>query len=380
MELIEEISINDVWQHNVNLLIGSGASFGLFPTLATEMDGESIETLGKYFEDTGRSELKTLLFMHYYKNCIEPVISFDLESIKVGAKTLKGISDKKKLAVIENYKQLLLTLRSIASRNKSQLKANIFTTNYDSCFAEAYEELLLDHANLDFTLNDGSKGFRRKFLEARNFDTLEVRHSVFGKNKHEIPQANLIHLHGSAFWNLDNTRISVNYDDNKSKYDDDFFDGIEDELDELDDILNDEDSDRDDFDDIDFGAEFSRIEDEFWETYKQLPIVNPTKWKFHETVFDEHYYQMLRLMSYELEKHDSVLVVFGFSFADEHITNLIKRSLGNKSLTMYICCFDKSTTEAMEELFGSFNNVKLVSRDTPLDFSLFNTEVFKLPS
>ncbi|HFQ5589603.1 TPA: hypothetical protein ACGUM0_004360 [Vibrio vulnificus] len=380
MELIEEININDVWQQNVNLLIGSGASFGLFPTLATQMEGESIETLGKYFEDTGKSKLKTLLFMHYYRNCIEPVISFDLESIKVGAKTPKGISDKKKLAVIENYKQLLLTLRAIASRNKSQLKANIFTTNYDSCFAEAYEELLLDHANLDFTLNDGSKGFRRKFLEARNFDTLEVRHSVFGRNKCEIPQANLVHLHGSAFWSLDNTRISVNYDDNKSKYDNDFFDDIEDELDELDDILNDKDSDRDDFDDIDFGTEFSRIEDEFWETYKKLPIVNPTKWKFHETVFDEHYYQMLRLMSYELEKQDSVLVVFGFSFADEHITNLIKRSLGNKSLTMYICCFDKSTTEAMEELFGSFNNVKLVSRDTPLDFSLFNTEVFKLPS
>ncbi|HCG6497778.1 TPA: SIR2 family protein [Vibrio parahaemolyticus] len=380
MELIEEISINDVWQHNVNLLIGSGASFGLFPTLATEMDGESIETLGKYFEDTGKSELKTLLFMHYYRNCIEPVIMFDLESIKIGVDILNDADDKKKLAVIENYKQLLLTLRAIASRNKSQLKANIFTTNYDSCFAEAYEELLLDHANLDFTLNDGAKGFRRKFLEARNFDTLEVRHSVFGKNKCEIPQANLVHLHGSAFWNLDDARISVNYDDNKPKYDDDFFDDIEGELEELEDILNDEHSDRDDFDSIDFCAEFSGKEKKFWEIYKKLPIVNPTKWKFHETVFDEHYYQMLRLMSYELEKQDSVLVVFGFSFADEHITNLIKRSLGNKSLTMYICCFDIPTTEAMEELFGSFNNVKLVSRDTFLDFNLFNTEVFKLPS
>lgn len=380
MELIKEISINDVWQHNVNLLIGSGASFGLFPTLATEMDGESIETLGKYFDDSGKGELKTLLFIHYYRNCIEPVIGFDLESIKVGAMTTKGTSDKKKLAVIENYKQLLLTLRAIASRNKSQLKANIFTTNYDSCFAEAYEELLLEHANLDFTLNDGSKGFRRKFLEARNFDTLEVRHSVFGRNKCEIPQANLVHLHGSAFWNLDNSRISVNYDDNKPKFDDDFFDDIEEELEELEDILNDKGSDRDDFDSIEFGAEFNRIEEEFWDVYKKLPIVNPTKWKFHETVFDEHYYQMLRLMSYELEKQDSVLVVFGFSFADEHITNLIKRSLGNKSLTMYICCFDIPTTEIMTKLFGSFNNVKLVTRDAFLDFNLFNSEVFKLPS
>lgn len=83
-------------------------------------------------------------------------------------------------------------------------------------------------------------------------------------------------------------------------------------------------------------------------------------------------------MSYELEKQDSTLVVFGFSFADEHITNLIKRSLGNKSLTMYICCFDAATVQAMECLFEDFNNVKLVTQPQLLDFKLFNTEVFKL--
>ncbi|EIN6342824.1 SIR2 family protein [Vibrio parahaemolyticus] len=380
MESIEEININDIWQNNVNLLIGSGASYGLFPTLETKMDDESIETLGKYFEDEQKDKLKSLLFMHYYVSCIEPVITFDVDIIKFGAEILDLADDVEKLKVIENYKTLLNTLRVIASKNKSQLKSNIFTTNYDSCFASAYEELLLEHSNLEFNLNDGTKGFRRKFLEVRNFDTYEVKSSIFGKNNSVTPQVNLVHLHGSAYWSLNNQRIAVDYQNKKAKFDNKFFNGVQTELNAIKAILNNEKSTRVDFDTIKFNAKFDDVEKKFWKIYNKLPIVNPTKWKFHETVFDEHYYQMLRLMSYELEKQDSTLVVFGFSFADEHIANLVKRSLGNKSLTMYICCFDASTVQAMEELFEDFNNVKIVTQPQLLNFDLFNTEVFKLPS
>lgn len=379
MESIEEININDIWQQNVNLLIGSGASFGIFPTLATKMVGESIETLGKYFEDNDKNNLKSLLFMYYYVSCIDPVITFDIEYKKLGA-DFEVEDDVKIMTVIENYKKLLLTLKAIASKNKSQKKSNIFTTNYDSCFADAFEDLLFEQNNLDFGLNDGAKGFRRKFLEVRNFDSSEVKYSVFGKNSFHVPQANLVHLHGSAYWRLDGTRIAVNYENKDSKFKDNFFDAVNTELDELANILNNRTSTKANFDSIVFGSDFQDVEQQFWKTYEKLPIVNPTKWKFHETVFDEHYYQMLRLMSYELEKQDSVLVVFGFSFADEHITNLIKRSLGNKSLTMYICCFDSKAAQDMTDLFGSFNNVKLVIQDTPLNFDVFNTKVFKLPS
>ncbi|EKA7371672.1 hypothetical protein OL330_000861 [Vibrio parahaemolyticus] len=380
MESIEEININEIWQNNVNLLIGSGASYGLFPTLETDMDGESIETLGKYFEDTGKDKLKSLLFMYYYESCIRPVIVFDVEHEKACVELLHSEHSQKKLDVIENYKVLLNTLRVIASKNKSQLKSNIFTTNYDSCFTSAYEELLFEQSNLEFNLNDGTKGFRRKFLEVRNFDTYEVKSSMFGKNKSVTPQTNLVHLHGSAYWNLNNQRIAVDYQDKESKFRNNFFHDVQAELDAIEAILKNKKSTRADFDTIKFGAKFNGIASKFWKTYDELPIVNPTKWKFHETVFDEHYYQMLRLMSYELEKQDSTLVVFGFSFADEHITNLIKRSLGNKSLTMYICCFDAATVQSMTDLFEDFNNVKIVTKAKLLDFNVFNTEVFKLPS
>lgn len=379
MDSTEEIKISDIWQHHVNILIGSGASYGLFPTLETEMEDESIETIGKYFEDEKKYQHKSLLFMYYYINCIKPVITYNIEETKFGAKL--GIDDHRaKLAVTENYKILLNTLKTIASKNKSHKKTNIFTTNYDSCFADAYEELLLGQYNLDFTLNDGTKGFRRKFLDAQNFDTSSIRHSLFGKSKFDIPQTNLIHLHGSAFWTLNEKKIAVNYENKKCKFEENFFDPIQVSLNHLRLIINNSSSTLADFDNITFDEEFSKIENEFWTIYNKLPIVNPTKWKFHETVFDEHYYQMLRLMSYELEKQDSVLIVFGFSFADEHITNLIKRSLGNKTLTMYICCFDTRTLQDMEDVFGDISNVKLVQTDGLLDFSTFNNAVFKLPS
>lgn len=379
MEPIKEININDIWQNNINFLIGSGASFGLFPTLATKIKNETIETLGKYFDDTERTNLKTLLFMYYYITCIQPVITFDVRYTKLGVE-FDLADDITKMEIIENYKKLLKKLNLIASKNKSQNKVNIFTTNYDACFADAYEELILEFSDLELNLNDGSKGFRRKFIDACNFDTSSIKKGIFGKNSFEVPQANLIHLHGSAFWTLSEGRILVKYDDKKCKFPDNFFDAVADKINTLKAILDNIDSVREDFDQIIFDAKFTAIGKEFWSIYKKLPIVNPTKWKFHETVFDEHYYQMLRLMSYELEKHDSTLIVFGFSFADEHITNLVKRSLGNKTLTMYICCFDDISLTSMSKVFKGFNNVKLVKHDTYLNFDAFNSDILKTPN
>ncbi len=67
MESIEEININEIWQNNVNLLIGSSASYGLFPTLETDMDGESTETLRKYFEGTGLVRINSNRLISIYK-------------------------------------------------------------------------------------------------------------------------------------------------------------------------------------------------------------------------------------------------------------------------------------------------------------------------
>lgn len=110
-----------------------------------------------------------------------------------------------------------------------------------------------------------------------------------------------------------------------------------------------------------------------------MPIVNPTKWKFHETVFEEAYYQILRHLSYELERPQSVLIAFGYSFADEHILSLVQRALSNPSLTMYVVCYSESTKDWMQNLFGQYPNVKYIfSKEQALDFKLLNDEYFTI--
>ncbi len=127
-------------------------------------------------------------------------------------------------------------------------------------------------------------------------------------------------------------------------------------------------------------AEFERTKDNFYHEYNMLPIVNPTKWKFYETVFEEHYYQMLRHLSYELEKPNSILITFGFSFADEHIRNLIKRSLTNPTLQVYICCYRETMIPELQKYFSDFNNIKYVVHEDgeALDFTYFNSHVLTL--
>ena len=80
-------------------------------------------------------------------------------------------------------------------------------------------------------------------------------------------------------------------------------------------------------------------------------MVNPTKEKFRETVFQQNYYQMIRMLSFELEKKNSVLIVFGFSFADEHIREIVKRSIINPSLKVFVICYDASTREKISSMF-----------------------------
>lgn len=377
-EIVDKIDITDIYEQELNFLIGSGASFGIFPTLATAMkndtDGwETVETLAQYFEEENKQELKALLFMYYYKECIEPVMSFNWECERISDELIDG----KKIQVIDNYKRFISTLYSILESRKAHEKnINIFTTNYDSCFVEAYEELLRDE-RIPLNLNDGTRGLKTKLLEARHFDTIEVKKGVFDSGEQRVPQLNIVHLHGSAYWRKNGESIQVQYYGYNS---DRIITAIVPELEGFKSIIENPESNRASFDNIVLSDDFQEISATFWEKYNSLPIVNPTKWKFHETVFEEHYYQMLRHMSYVLEKRNSTLIVFGFSFADEHIRNLIKRSLGNRTLTMFICCYSEHGYQEIFPLFEGYRNVKFVKLNENMNFTKFNSDVFSIPS
>ena len=63
--------------------------------------------------------------------------------------------------------------------------------------------------------------------------------------------------------------------------------------------------------------------------------------KFSDTLLNKNYYEMLRLFSNELEKENALLVVNGFSFRDEHILDLVKRSMVNPSLKILLFLYGR---------------------------------------
>lgn len=364
----KKISFSQIYDKNLNFLFGSGASYGLFPTLSLGVKGENgedltVESAFQKFKYDGDKSKQALIFMYYYKKCIEPVLNFSAIDSDLNA-------DGKN--VIENYKVFIRTLLEVLDKRKKDKHCNIFTTNYDGCF-EFVADLLLQDGISDFVVNDGGRGFFNSILHISNFDAQLYQSGIFGRYRTEIRQLNLYHLHGSVYWYLQKDHVQVDYSA-KCKLrliDPSLFVGLENYFS----ILSDPTKNISCIDDVKIPDD---IQQRFWASYRLLPIVNPTKWKFHETVFEEHYYQMLRSLSIELEKENSVVVVFGFSFKDEHILNLLKRSVTNPSLQVYVCCHSEKEYLELSELFKKFKNIVLLYNNVPLDFSYFNKNIFCL--
>ncbi|CQG97184.1 SIR2 family protein [Yersinia mollaretii] len=365
--MFESIVPLDIYNKNINILIGSGASADLFPTLALAIkdaqgNRETIETLATKFETL--PEKRTALFMHYYNTCIFPVQTFNPSSIT---------SDKGK-ENLKNYENFLTTLLGLLDRRKDlNRKINIFTTNYDGCLAHMADSILMKGSH-DFVVNDGTSGFHRKYLHSKNFSTFQCQTGIFERSNYGIPQLNIIHLHGSVYWSKSAEKIEVNY---RNDFNNLLTIETIENINRYSVFLGIKDNKTEDIPALPFSKEQMET---FWNEYNKLPIVNPTKWKFYETVFEEHYYQMLRLLSYELEKPNSILITFGFSFADEHILKLVQRSLSNPQLQTFICCYSDESANSMREEFKLWKNVKVIGppEGLKMDFTNFNRYVFSL--
>lgn len=365
--MFEPIEAIDTYNKNINILIGSGASADLFPTLRLEIKDnknrwETVETLATKYE--ALHDERTALFMHYYQTCILPAQIFS-PSDRISP---KGSTN------LENYEIFIKTLLGLLDRRKDlNRKINIFTTNYDGCLAHTADNVLMKGSH-DFVVNDGTSGFHNKYLHAKNFNTFQCQTGIFERTSYGIPQLNIIHLHGSVYWSKDEDNIQV-------KYTNDFKNIIDDKslgkINEYSEYLVTKGGTTANIPVVSFT---SAQRDNFWLAYNKLPIVNPTKWKFYETVFEEHYYQMLRLLSYELEKPNSMLITFGFSFADEHILKLVQRSLSNPTLQTYICCFSQRGAAELAKKFKTWKNVKIIAPPDGevLNFTNFNKYIFSL--
>lgn len=346
---------------NINFLIGSGASVPMYPTLSLGGNMPSFENI---VSNTRLSKkAKALMYIYYFEKWIYPM----------GYSRKDFFEEFGNHFVLENYRSFIACLYTFLQGESNELpkRINIFTTNYDLLFERTFDESILNSPLLYF--NDGSRGVFRKYISNKNY-YLNITHSGYNDNyKREVPTVNLFKLHGSLSWKIDEDRIMVN------EYNGDVIevkkivDGIGMELYKLEELI-----DRCKHNSIDIfvqnlNQELSELtlkEDDlerFFDSYSRIPIINPDKNKFFATVSEQHYYQLIRSFSYELERKQSILIVFGFSFADEHIKDIFTRSLLNPELQVIIISYSKEGQDEIKQMFKGYHNIIFLPSEWNMD-------------
>lgn len=344
---------------NINFLIGSGASVGLYKTLSFGWEYPTFEELVCHKKLTDNARI--ILYMYYFLEIIAPMNELNINEL----------NNEEEKAVCENYYKLVQTLCEYlqAESNERPKRINIFTTNYDLLFEKTFDSFVRDNPLIYF--NDGSRGVFTRYINNKNF-YLNITHSGYNDAyRKEVPTINLFKIHGSISWEIAENHIVVkekntlirrlktmikNMKIEEKDVKDIIKGSISQDLDEFIKNINEKVKDLLDYkEDI----EGFSIEDlnEFYKEYLRLPIINPDKYKFFETVSEQYYYQLIRSFSYELEKKQAVLIVFGFSFADEHIKDIFERSLLNPELQVIIISYSKVGQDKLKKIFSGHKNI-----------------------
>ncbi|MCG2459473.1 SIR2 family protein [Flavobacteriaceae bacterium F89] len=367
---------------NINFLIGSGLSNPFFGTLGNiETWLEELEDLKskKSINDDDYLLVKATLYKTYFDVAMKGNIEVHSAKITSDEYEVKEITSQEKLNnTYKAYKDFFKTLNHILYERRSNTvnkQINLFTTNID-----IFNEKLLE--DLDLQYNDGFNGIFNKKFSLSNFKKSFYQKSLHYDNISEIPVFNLLKIHGSVTWEMQNGNINfsnlnivedVNHEisklslidikklnDNKWKSDNRNLNikEIVDEIDKTDPKPN---------------------VDDFINSYEKLQIVNPTKDKFRDTTFNKNYYELLRLFANELEKENTVLYVMGFSMADEHIREITIRAIkSNPTLKIFLVSYTKSADDIIANFLDdlvdikSFPNVEFICPEDGFNMRKFN--------
>lgn len=324
---------------NINFLYGSGVSRPYLSTLGG-IETWLTELNEKYQKDGVKTEyvaVEASILKHYFDSVIFPNFNpagTDYESS------------------INEYRRFLSVWNDIVNNRNNRLigkQVNIFTTNID---------MLMERASLGYgvELNDGFHGSIEQIYDADNFQKIVCKTSLHFQNVSDVPVFNLIKMHGSINWiendtvikndmglsivkeikqSLDALSPTVFIDTTKS---DPSGKSIDKTLDEM----------------ISEAAKLhipdKSVFEPFLNQYRKLIMINPTKRKFRESVIDHHFYELMRRYSNNLEKENTLLLVSGFSFADEHISDITRRAANtNPTLHIVVFAFDDKEANTIKE-------------------------------
>lgn len=357
---------------HLNFLIGSGASRPFLGTLGT---------IEKLLTDLAKSNIgddnKIIIDASIKKHYWDVAIKGNLDISNTSSTSLTTTK--------KNYGDFYTSLNTILNKRKTNLiskQVNVFTTNMDLFNENALEEG-------GYTYNDGFSGRLNPIFGTENFNNSIRKTSSHFEYQSELPLFNLFKLHGSVNWLL-NTDEKIKYDNNLE-----ILNEIGSIKLEKKDLLDIEYVKKIKGGDIWLSYTIDELEaqilkkrivkvkdhDEFLEAYDKLMMINPTKEKFETTTRKLTFYELLRMYSNNLEKDNSVLFVFGFSFADEHIREITLRvAKANPTLLIVIFAYDKAAKETMEKEFSERDNIVYIfDGNDKIKYSLdtINKENFK---
>lgn len=339
---------------HINFLYGSGLSRNYLSTLGN-IEKLLTETSESEIEDKLKNIIKASLFATYVETVMEPCLP---EKIKGN----QGEYEK----TFQEYVRFLNSINHIISRRNVNLidkQINLFTTNIDDFMEKAAEKTMIE-------FNDGFKGHIEPVFSEDSFSTIKSKSSTLYQNNSAIPVFNLLKIHGSINWMIKDCS-EITYDAKLSLIRD------------LSDALNGQFkkqlikiTDKSTIEELEEEASlndvFYGVEDynHFNQLYSKLVMINPTKAKFRETVVDYHFYELMRIYSNALERSSSLLIVAGFSFADEHIANITMRAANaNPTLQIIVFAYNEDAKEDIKSILGKKgicnNNISIIS---PQDF------------
>jgi hypothetical protein len=357
-----EILKNALLEKNTTFLMGAGASAPFFSSLG---NFEKILT-NSSISEAGAGLIKII----FYKKSIYDN-SYLLKYIS--GVCYCGEKAEQMEQILDQYLNFIhnnLEFLKVRNSRVSPKRINFLTTNYD-LFPEAAIDTILE-SNPRIYFNDGANGFSKRIFSTDNFNKTLLYSGIMDNYSNEMPVINLIKCHGSINWKKNRSeptkkeRILVqNTSEQTEKINKmidtcliDFEKTIEatklvknlecffEKLNEK--VINEEIIDL-------INSLSEHIQKQIFQIVRELQnleIVFPTKKKFQTTLIEEQFFNMLRFLSYELEKDQSVLICFGFSFYDEHITDIVQRSLNNPNLIIIIMCY---STGSKEDIISRFN-------------------------
>lgn len=305
---------------NLNFLMGAGASVPAIPA-AGNIEQEIVSLLEAGDEQAARS--RTFEFLSSVQEPTNRLIADEVDDDLARS--------------IEQYQRFLNHLELLLFERRTTLlprQASVFTTNYDMLLEKASE------AHRSLRLNDGftrvsSLDPKMEFSSQNFFSTFYATGNLYDY-KVELPSINLIKLHGSLSWENNEAGLVLGPSARQLPA-------------------------------IDRPEQVESF-------IEGCSIVLPGAGKYRTTLMEQTYYELLRIFANELDRENSLLLSLGFSFRDDHIRHIVRRSLKNPTLRIMSFAHQQSDVAYLAEEFKGYDNFIIVApeEDSSINFGHFN--------